>query len=188
MRLQRAKQDVGAGSGLGQPEAALQLLRRGIVANPDEWRMWVDLGFIYYWDLKDYAGAARVFQAGSGRPGAKLWVRTLAASVTAKGGELETSRLLWSEVYRNADNDQIRLSAQEHLFALAAQEEIGRLNGLLDAYARRSGQKARSLSDIIAAGYLTVVPQDPSGVAYIVGEDGRAGLAPESKVDLRLLQ
>jgi len=174
--------------GAGQPEAALQLLRRGIVANPDEWRMWVDLGFIYYWDLKDYASAARVFRAGSERPGAKMWVRTLAASVAAKGGELETSRLLWSEIYRNADNDQIRHSAREHLFALAAQEEIGRLNDLLDAYARRSGQKARSLSDLLGAGYLTVVPQDPSDVAYVVGADGRAGLAPASKVDLRLLQ
>jgi hypothetical protein len=174
--------------GAGQPEAALQLLRRGIVANPDEWRMWVDLGFIYYWDLKDYASAARVFRAGSERPGAKVWVRTLAASVAAMGGEIETSRLLWSEIYRNADNEQIRHSAQEHLLALAAQEEIGRLNDLLDAYARQFGQRARSLSDLRRAGYLRVVPQDPTGVAYVVGEGGRAGLAPESKVDLRLLQ
>jgi hypothetical protein len=174
--------------GAGQPEAALQLLRRGIVANPDEWRMWVDLGFIYYWDLKDYTSAARVFRAGSERPGAMVWVRTLAASVAAMGGETETSRLLWSEIYRNADNEQIRSSAQEHLFALAAQEEIGRLNGLLDAYARQFRQRAHSLSDLLGAGYLRVVPQDPSGVAYVVGEDGRARLAPESKVDLRLLQ
>jgi hypothetical protein len=174
--------------GAGQPEAALQLLRRGIVANPDEWRMWVDLGFIYYWDLKDYASAARVFRAGSERPGAKMWVQALAASVAAMGGELGTSRLLWSEIYRNADNEQIRHSAQEHLFALAAQEEIGRLNDLLDAYARQFGRRARSLSDLRGAGYLRAVPQDPSGVAYVVGESGRAGLAPESKVDLRLLQ
>ena len=174
--------------GAGQPEAALQLLRRGIVANPDEWRMWVDLGFIYYWDLKDYARAARVFRAGSERPGAKMWVRTLAASVAAKGGEIVTSRLLWSEIYRNADNEQIRHSAQEHLFALKAQEEIGRLNDLLDAYARQFGHRARSLSDLRGAGYLRVVPQDPSGVAYAVGEDGRTRLSPESKVDLRLLQ
>jgi len=174
--------------GAGQPEAALQLLRRGIVANPDEWRMWVDLGFIYYWDLKDYASAVRVFRAGSERPGAKMWVRTLTASVAAKGGELETSRLLWSEIYRNADNDQIRHSAQEHLVALTAQEEISGLNDVLDAYARQFGQRARSLSDLLGAGYLRVVPQDPSGVAYVVGADGRTRLAPESKVDLKLLQ
>lgn len=33
-------------AGAGQPEAALELLRRGIVANPDYWRLWQDLGFI----------------------------------------------------------------------------------------------------------------------------------------------
>ena len=150
--------------------------------------MWVDLGFIYYWDLKDYASAARVFRAGSERPGAKMWIRTLAASVAAKGGELATSRLLWSEIFRSAENEQIRHSAQEHLSALAAQEDIGRLNDLLDAYARRFGPRAGSLSDLLRTGYLKVVPQDPSGVAYVVAEDGRAGLAAESKVEMRLLQ
>jgi hypothetical protein len=115
-------------------------------------------------------------------------VRTLAASVAAKGGELETSRLLWSEIYRQADNEQIRRSAQEHLLALRAQEEITRLNELLEAYARQFGQRAHSFSDLLAAGVLRVIPHDPSGVAYQVGEDGRASLGPASKIDMRLLQ
>src|SRR2546428_499668 len=54
-------------AGAGQPEQALELLRRGIVANPDYWRLWQDLGFIYYWDLKDYARAARAFETGGER-------------------------------------------------------------------------------------------------------------------------
>ena len=81
-------------AGAGQPQAALHLLRRGIVANPNYWRLWQDVGFIYYWDLKDYASAARAFQTGSERPGAHLWMRVLAATVAAEGGKTGTSRLL----------------------------------------------------------------------------------------------
>ena len=44
--------------GAGRPDLAVALIRRGIVANPEEWRLWHDLGFIYYWDIKDYEKAS----------------------------------------------------------------------------------------------------------------------------------
>jgi hypothetical protein len=175
-------------SGAGQPLQALHLLRRGIVANPDYWRFWQDLGFVYYWDLQDYAGASRAFRIGSERPGAQIWMRTLAAAVAAKGGERETARLLWSEIYRHADNDQIRRSAQDHLAALAAQEDLGRLNSLLVRYRERFGQPARAFSEIVAAGLLPRVPVDPSGVPYVVNSQGQADLSAASGVDLKLVR
>ena len=173
-------------SGAGQPLQALQLLRRGIVANPDYWRLWQDLGFVYYWDLQDYAGASRAFRIGSERPGAQVWLKTLAAA--AEGGEHETSRLLWSEIYHQADNEQIRRSAQDHLAALAAQEDLGRLNSLLLRYRELFGQPARALGEIVAAGLLSRVPVDPSGVPYIVNSQGQAALSPASGVDLKLVR
>ncbi len=174
--------------GAGQPEEALKLLRRGIVANPSYWRLWQDLGFIYYWDLKDYESAARVFQTGSQRPGAHLWMRVLAASVAAEGGEIHTSRLLWSEIYRQADDDQIRKSAFEHLQALQAQEDLEHLNRLLMQFRLKEGRAAGSLQDLARAGYLPAIPTDPSGAPYKLAPDGSAGLSPNSHVDLRLLQ
>jgi tetratricopeptide (TPR) repeat protein len=174
--------------GAGHPEEALQLLRRGIVANPDYWRLWEDLGFIYYWDLKDYAGAARVFQAGSEQPGAMVWMKVLAAKVAGEGGELQTSQALWSEIYRHADNDQIRQSALEHLVALETQDQIEKLNKVLAQYAAKEGRVPHSFQELVASGYLSQVPSDPSNVPYRVGPKGRAVLSPQSKVDMRLLQ
>jgi len=177
-----------APGGAGQPQEALQLLRRGIAANPDHWRLWQDLGFIYYWDLKDYASAARVFQAGANRPGAGVWMKALAATVAARGGEIQTSRLLWSEIYRQADNDSIRRSALDHLLALQAQEELEQLDRLLRQYRQREGHPAHGFRELVTAGFLAALPRDPSGAPYRVLSDGRAALAPTSKVDLALLQ
>ncbi len=175
-------------AGAGQPEQALHLLRRGIVANPDYWRLWQDLGFIYYWDLKDYASAARAFRAGSERPGALPWMKVLAATVAAKGGEFQTSRLLWLEIYRQSENEQIRKSAQDHLAALEVQDQIATLNTLLARYRGREGHEARSFHELVAAGFLPTVPKDPSGAPFLVGPDGRAALDPHSAIDLRVLQ
>jgi len=177
-----------APGGAGQPQEALYLLRRGIAANPDYWRLWQDLGFIYYWDLKDYASAARVFQTGGERPGAGVWMKALAATVAAAGGQTQTSRLLWSEIYRQAENESIRRSAQEHLLALQAQDEIEHLNRLLGQYRAKEGRQAHTFPELVVAGFLSALPRDPSGAPYRVGPDGRAAPGPESKVDLRLLQ
>lgn len=174
--------------GAGQPAEALQLLRRGIVANPDYWRLWQDLGFIYYWDLKDYTNASRVFQAGGERPGAMSWMKVLAAKVAAEGGETATSRLLWMDVYRHGENDQIRKSALEHLAALNARELMDKLNAVLAQYRQREGHAAGSFPELVAAEYLFTIPKDPSGVPFVIGRDGWAALGPNSKVDLRLLQ
>jgi len=174
--------------GAGQPQQALALLHRGIVANPDYWRFWEDVGFVYYWDLKEYAAAARAFQAGSERPGAMQWMRIMAATVAAQGGQLATSRFLWSEIARQAGNELIRKNAEEHLMAIEALEEIAKLEAVVALYNSRQGRPAHSLQALVAAGYLRALPRDPSGAPYILAPGGRVRLNPRSSVDLGLLQ
>jgi hypothetical protein len=174
--------------GAGEPLEALALLRRGIVANPDYWRLWEDVGFVYYWDLRDYPAAARAFQAGSERPGAMEWMRALAAKVAAEGGELTTSRFLWSEIARQAGNEQIRKNAEEHLMAIQAADDIAKLRELIALYNSRQEPPARSFQALVAAGYLRALPRDPSGKPYVLGADGHVRLNPRSSVDLSLLQ
>ena len=173
-------------AGAGRPEEALALIRRGIVANPSYWRLWQDLGFIYYWDLGDYAQTARVFAAGSSRPGAEMWMKTLAASVAAQGGERQTSRVLWAEVYRHADNDSIRRSALDHLAALEAAEDIARLDQALTEFEQLAGRRAASFDELVGAGLLARTLLDPGGVSYVINRDGEAALGPESSIDLEL--
>jgi len=174
--------------GAGQPLEALALLRRGIVANPEYWRFWQDLGFIYYWDLKDYAAAARAFQTGSERPGAMQWMRAMAAKVAAQGGQLATSKFLWSEIAHQAGNEQIGKNAEDHLMAIEAAEEISNLRELVALYNSRQGGPARSFQALVAAGYLRALPRDPSGAPYILDASGVVRLNPRSSVDLALLR
>ncbi|HEX8835516.1 MAG TPA: hypothetical protein VF748_01145, partial [Candidatus Acidoferrum sp.] len=50
-----------APGGAGRPDLAVRLIQRGIQANPDDWRLYEDLGLIYYMDLKDYKKASEAF-------------------------------------------------------------------------------------------------------------------------------
>jgi tetratricopeptide (TPR) repeat protein len=172
--------------GAGQPDEALRLLLKGIAANPQYWRFWQDVGFIYYWDLRDYQRAARAFEGGSRMPGALAWMKTMAATVLAHGGDLETSRQLWLEVYEHPGNEQVRKTAGDHLAALDAKIAINRLNALLAWYRERAGRPAASFREFVAQGYLSSMPLDPTGVHFVIGSDGRARLGAESKIDLKL--
>lgn len=174
--------------GAGQPERALELLRKGIVANPSYWRLWEDLGFVYYWDMKDYPAAARAFQAGSNVPGAMSWMKALAAKVAAEGGQLQTSRILWTQIYQGAENASIKKSTIEHLKGIDAQDAIQRLNDLLDTYRAKVGKPADSFRDLVTAGYLRAIPVDPSGAPFEIGPDGTTVLSATSKVDESLMQ
>src|SRR5215475_518943 len=71
--------------GAGQPDRAIELLERGIKANPDFWRMYEDLGFVYYFNLKDYKKASEAFLEGSKNPQALIWMKIMAARVAAEG-------------------------------------------------------------------------------------------------------
>jgi tetratricopeptide (TPR) repeat protein len=174
--------------GAGQPGAALQLIRRGIVANPDYWRLWQDLGFVYYWKLKDYKTAATIFKAGSERPGAEFWLKALAGTVAARGGDVQTSRFLWSEIYRHADSDAVRRTAEVHLALLEAMDQMEKLNGVLALYRTKEGHQAASFNELLASGLLRALPKDPSGAPYVIGADGKAQLGPDSALKILLVQ
>ncbi|PYT60585.1 MAG: hypothetical protein DMG46_07360, partial [Acidobacteria bacterium] len=73
-----------APGGAGRPDLAVQLIQRGIQANPDYWRLYEDLGFVYYFDLKDYQKASAAFLEGSKNPKALVWMKIMAAKVAAE--------------------------------------------------------------------------------------------------------
>ena len=116
------------------------------------------------------------------------WMRAMAAKVAAQGGQLATSRFLWSEIARQSGNEQIRKNAEDHLLAIEAEEEITKLDELFALYNSRQGQPAHSFQALVVAGYLRALPRDPSGVPYILDADGRVRLNPRSLVELSLLQ
>ena len=115
-------------------------------------------------------------------------MRAMAAKVAAEGGQLATSRFLWSEIARQAGNEQIRKNAVDHLMAIEAAQEITKLGELVTLYNSRQGGSARSFQPLVAAGYLRALPRDPSGSPYILDAAGRVRLNPRSSVDLSLLR
>ncbi len=165
-----------APSGAGRPDLAVQLIQRGIRENPEYWRLYEDLGFVYYFDLKDYQRAADAFLEGSKRPNAQLWMKVMAARVAGEGESYETSMFLWKDIYDSTADPSIKENAQMHLRLLKVKEDCKQLDALADEYAGRYGRRPARMSELVQAGLIGGIPGDPLGFAYVFGEDGKAEL------------
>lgn len=159
--------------GAGDPDRAVALVQKGIRANPGSWRLYCDLGYIEYIERKDYAAAARAFQRGSEIPGALPWMKIMAAVMHQHGGEVETSRFLWQNIYESTEDKMVRENAVKHLFALQVDEAVPYLEALVRQYHENTGKTAGNWFEMIAAGYLKRVPTDPLGKPFKLTPDGR---------------
>jgi len=167
-------------AGAGKPDLAVQLIERGIRTNPDYWRLYEDLGFVYYFDLKDYKKASEAFLEGSKKPNAQLWMKVMAAKVAAEGESLESSVFLWKDIYNSTSDPSVKKNALTHLQLLKVKEDCRQLDLLADEYAKRFGKRPGRMSEMVQAGLLRGIPGDPLGFAYIFGEDGKTELNLDS--------
>ena len=166
--------------GAGRPDLAIQLVERGIQENPDYWRFYQDLGFIYYFELHDYNKAAAAFLEGSKNPQALPWMKVLAAKVSEQGDNPETSAFLWREIYSSSTDPQMKENAATHLQLLKADEDCEAIDALSGDYQKKNLRQPASIQELVSAGLLKGVPSDPVGYAYMLDKDGKAQLNPES--------
>jgi hypothetical protein len=175
--------------GAGRPELGIALLERGIRANPEYWRFYEDLGFIYYFELKDYPKASAAFAEGSRHPDSQIWMKIMAAKIAAEGESLQTSIFLWNEVYQTTKDPQVKENAMSHLELLRAEQDCKQLDALADEFQKRTGRRPARVGELIQAGLLPRLPADPRGFPYVFGPDGKAVLNIDSPLlEQQLLQ
>jgi tetratricopeptide (TPR) repeat protein len=160
-------------NGAGMPQRAVALAEFGIRNNPDEWRLYYDLGFVYYTDIKDYAKAADAFARGSRVPNAHPFLKLLAAQMAEHAGELQTARMLWQTTYETSQDKDIRANAVAHLRALLVDESVPKLEGEVATYRQKTGHLPVSFAEMATAGLLPGIPLDPLGVPYRLNAEGR---------------
>lgn len=169
--------------GAGRTDLAVELVKRGIASNRDDWALYADLGFLYYWRLKDYPNAAKAYLDGSQTPEGPTWMKLMGARVAEKGGSAETARMIWTELYQSTKDPNVRKWAATQLNGLAALEDESHLNELSEQYRKLFGRFPSSTKELRDARLLPGILADPAGYPYVIGEDGKAHLNPESPVE-----
>lgn len=174
---------------------AIALTEKGIVNNPNEWRLYQYLGYIY-WKRGNFEKAAEVYEAGSRIPGVPSFMPMMAASMKTRGGSRETAREMYQAMIDEADGDAIRESAELRLLEIDSLDERDAINAILADFENANGKCPARLSDIIPKLRAVKLPRDrsfsvtnaneladPAGFPYRLNQQPcRAELAFDSRI------
>jgi tetratricopeptide (TPR) repeat protein len=157
---------------------AIELTEKGIIDNPDQWRLLQYLGYIH-WRLKDYEKAAQAYDRGAHVPGAPLFFKLMVAKMRSESGSRDTAREIYKQAVAEAPDGRTKRSAQLRLYQLDAFDELDVTNKVLGDHLARTGRcfggwsealpaletaaKAANLDLRVDASRNLV---DPSGVPY----------------------
>ena len=167
--------------GAARPDLAIKLLQKGLAQQPDKWEYMEDIGFVNYWFVHDFRAAADWFQKAAGTPGAPVWLKPLAATTVAQGGDRQSSRAMWEAIRQSAEVDWLRRSAERSLAQLQALDVIDALQRSVDDYVKRTGQTPEWTA-LVRARVVRGVPLDPAGTPYELAPEGRVQLSPQSSL------
>lgn len=168
--------------GPARPDLAIALLEKGLKANPARWQYVHDIGFIHYWHTGNFAEAARWFNRAADMPGAPEWIRPLAATTLAQGGDRAGARQLLEEL-RSSPEAYVRGAAERSLAQLAALDAIDTLESLIGRFQATTGHPPSAWIDLIRAGLLGGLPADPTGAPFVYdAASGRVSVDPASSL------
>jgi TPR repeat protein len=153
-------------NGPGEPEQAIALLEKGLRASPQKWQYMHDIGFVHYWWRRDYKTAAEWFLKADAVPGAAPWMRQVAVTMLAQGGDRETARKLWTEMANNAEHQWMRQAAARGLLQLDAEAHIEVLQPMVNRFYDLNGRFPTAWSELVSAGFIRRAPVDPTGMNY----------------------
>lgn len=174
------------------PEKAIDLAAKGIANNPDEWRLYQHLGYIY-WRIGRYEKAAETYEKGSQVASAGPFMKMMAASMKTEGGSRETARAIYRQMYEITDDDMVKLTAERKLKELDSLDEREAIDRALADFKERSGHCAISFGEILPMLATITLPEDrdfrvnganqlvdPTDAAYILDKENcRVRLDPE---------
>jgi hypothetical protein len=142
-----------------------------------------DIGFVYYWFEHDYREAAAWFDKAGDVPGAPNWLKPLAATTLAQGGDRRSSRVMWQAMLQSAQVDWLRTAAEHRLLQLQALDNIDELQAVVDGFTRETGSPPADWRTLVRTGRLRGFPLDPNGTPYELTPDGKVQLVQASPLN-----
>lgn len=175
-------------------EQAIKLIRKGMQENPDDWRLYQHLGYIY-WKRGDFKAAGETYGAGAKKPLAPRWMREMSARMEAEGGSRATAREIYTRLYEETDDAKVRDLLARRLMQVDSLEEREAIRAAFKTFEQRNGHcpntwreasaelRAARVSSgkplrLDAAG----VPLDPSDTPYVLKNGCEVVLDFQSRV------
>ena len=164
--------------------AAEQILRKGVRAVPDDWRIAFLLGFIESFYLGKMKDAAEAMALAGRLNGAPPYVGFLATRLAADAGAVELGEQMAAAMEAEATEESTREAWQARRLDLKMERDLRELEAAAAKYRARTG-RAPTLDQLVHAGDLQRLPAEPHGGSYRLSPEGEAVSTAGTRLRLR---
>lgn len=164
-------------------EQAIKLTKKGIANNPDEWRLYHYLGFIY-WRLGNFEESSKIYEQGSKIAGAPDFMKLMAAKMKTEGGSRATARDIYRQIFEKAQDAQTKDNAALRLLELDSLDEREIVQKVLNDFKLKNRRCANNWREILPLVQNEKLPDgknfrsdeasnllDPSDAPYILDKE-----------------
>jgi len=109
---------------MGDLDSGIEVLKKGMRANPETAAFPFEIGFLYYISRADETAAQHYFTLASKMPDGGDRARRFAAFVASKAGHVETSIRMWEELASTSKEPYMREMARRYIRELRTQGAI----------------------------------------------------------------
>lgn len=152
-----------------QYTVANDLLDYGMTYRTWDWYLPFFAGFNSAYFLKDYAKAAEYYRRAGELSGSDLY-RSLTGRYLQESGRTELAIAYLSSLEKGERNPAIKRNYQVRIRAF---REVLKIEKARDRFVAEKGRLPASVGELVAAGYLPVVPVDPYGGRFVIEESGK---------------
>lgn len=154
----------------GKLDEANKLLEKGRKYRDFDWRIPYFIGFNYFYFLHDYDRGGDYIMEAAKLPGSPEFLPTLAARLAYYGGKSKTAIVFLRGMIEQTKDPRLRSAMETRLLAL---ERAAELEELVERFKAELGQPPSRLNDLVSAGYLDRLPEDPYGGEWVIMKTGR---------------
>jgi len=161
--------------GESRPHAgrAIELLGEGERRFPLEWRFPFYVGYIYYFEVGDPSTGGEAIIRASRVPGSPAYFPLLASRMLSEGYRPETALVFLKEMVEQETDPQRRAMLEERIRLVAVERDQQVLEKAVADYRLRFGVFPGRIPDLVLAGVLPRIPEEPYGGEYLLSADGR---------------
>ena len=149
-----------------RPDLSTQLLEKGVKANPDVWNIPFLLGYNYYFLLGDPAKGAEYIMQAARLPGGPSYLPGLATRMAAEAGNPDTALAFLDARLTDTHDPEMREVLAYRMKEVIIERDLRILESAVEAYRTQHRALPATLTDLVVAGALPSLAQEPFGGVY----------------------
>jgi tetratricopeptide (TPR) repeat protein len=157
---------VNLSDNANRPDLSNRLLEKGVNANPQVWNIPFLLGYNYYFLLGDPVKGAEYIMQAARLPDGPSYLPGLATRMAAEAGSPDTALAFLEARLTDTEDPEMREVLAYRMKEVIIERDLRILERAMEAYRTQHRTFPATLTDLVAAGTLPMLPQEPFGGDY----------------------